>query len=299
LGALTLLSIVLARTRYQLAPLVQHPGLPRNVTSFFDDAPHELLLGSDDTFFWFLVPLFGMMCTAICIAINYVALVLEYAFAFLYALVRSSALRDAEGHRTPNSFAVTPPRQRIITTIILLSLVSTIIPYHFAYVVLCIVQLATCVRGFRLAKESGLDPNYDFYNYAHSIFILMLWMLPINIPVLVVWVRNLAVHCLTPFSSHHNILSIMPFILLVETLSTGRMVPRVSLKASLFTNMLLFAIGSYAAVYGVTYAYVLHHLANILCAWLVALHFDVSDLSRKGVGSMLDYMNVGESKKRP
>ena len=58
----------------------------------------------------------------------------------------------------------------------------------------------------------------------------MLWVLPINGPVLVVWVHNLAVHWLTPFSSHHNVLSIMPFILLVETLTGGKMVPRVSSK---------------------------------------------------------------------
>lgn len=122
-------------------------------------------------------------------------------------------------------------------------MVSTFIPYHFAYMVLCIVQIATCIRALRIAREtvsrSTLVPlqhtnadqrseaNYNFYNYAHSMLILMIWILPINVPVLVVWIRNLAVHWLTPFSSHHNILSIMPFILLVETLSTGRMIPRV------------------------------------------------------------------------
>ena len=55
----------------------------------------------------------------------------------------------------------------------------------------------------------------------------MLWVLPINIPVLVVWIHNLAVHWLTPFSSHHNVLSIMPFVLLVESLTGGTMIPRV------------------------------------------------------------------------
>lgn len=68
---------------------------------------------------------------------------------------------------------------------------------------------------------------WDFYNYAHSILVVMLWILPINLPVLVVWVHNLAVHWLTPFSSHHNLLSVMPFILLVETITTGNMIPRI------------------------------------------------------------------------
>jgi len=56
----------------------------------------------------------------------------------------------------------------------------------------------------------------------------MLWILPINALVLLVWAHNLVVHWLMPFSSHHNVLSIMPFILLVETLTSGAMVPRVT-----------------------------------------------------------------------
>jgi hypothetical protein len=146
--------------------------------------------------------------------------------------------------RTPAVFAVTSTRQRILTTAILLFLVSTVIPYQFAFLVLCIVQIASCVRALRVARETvgfvgrsttrplltfiqHADANYNFYNYSHSILTTMLWVLPINLPVLVVWIRNLAVHWLTPFSSHHNILSIMPYIFLVETLSTGRMIPRV------------------------------------------------------------------------
>lgn len=126
---------------------------------------------------------------------------------------------------------------------------------------------------------------------------LMLWILPINLPVLVVWIRNLTVHWLTPFSSHHNVLSIVPFILLVETLSTGRMIPRVQSRFSVLTNVILFSIGAYAAIYGVTYAYVLHHLANILCAWLVFVHLDGSSLSTKRFSGILD--SDSDLKKRP
>ncbi|KAH3996450.1 GPI inositol-deacylase [Parastagonospora nodorum] len=298
--ALTFLSITLATAQMQSKKLQALGGPASIIGAFFDNDNNELLLGSEDPFFWFLVPLFGIMCTAICVMVNYVVLILTYLFATLYALVRSNRLLDASGQRTPEAFAATSTRRRIITTLILLSLISTAIPYHFAYVVLCIVQLATCIRGFRLAKETQLDTNYNFYNYAHSIFILMLWILPINLPVLVVWIRNLAIQWLTPFSSHHNVLSITPFILLVETLSTGRMVPRVRRGISLFTNVFLFAIGAYAAVYGVTYAYVLHHLANILCAWLVAIHFDTSGLAFEDSSEGVEVVGGGsEGKKRP
>ena len=127
----------------------------------------------------------------------------------------------------------------------------------------------------------------NFYNYTHSILMLMLWILPINTPVLVVWIRNLALHWLTPFSSHHNILSIMPFVTLIETLSTGKMVPRVTSRLRHFTRILFFALSIYAGVYGVTYAYVLHYIVNIVCAWLTALHFTNPSLTTWSMGSIL------------
>ncbi len=95
----------------------------------------------------------------------------------------------------------------------------------------------------------------------------MIWILPINIPVLLVWAHNLAVHWLTPFSSHHNVLSIMPYLILVETLTCGKMILRVTSRARHVTNAIFFVLAAYAAVYGVTYAYMLHHLVNLACGW--------------------------------
>ena len=308
LAALTLLSLSLAGAHGQIFGTTATDA-PTNKIDQFNDTNHELLLGMQDTFFWFLVPLFGLMCVAICVIVNYFALFLVSMLALLYSFLLSLSRNNDDSR----PFAGRSTRHRVILLGTLLSLVSTIIPYHFVYVVLCLIQLATCVRSLRLARDTvrfrmsskfispnrlqRLDMNYNFANYVHSIFILMLWVLPINLPVLVVWVRNLAVHWLTPFSPHHNILSILPFILLVETLSTGRMIPRAQTRFSIVTNGILFAIGSYAAVYGVTYAYVLHHLANILCAWLVTIHFDTSSLSVKRFSGILD--SDSETKKQP
>jgi hypothetical protein len=318
LAALTLLSMYLASTRSDLGQYWSLNASSGSIMSRFSHTDHELLLGSEDAFFWFLVPLFGLMCIAICVVVNYAALAIIYTFVLLYSLIPTTGFRNDDGMRTPAAFAVTSTTQRVVTITILLSLVSTVIPYHFAYVVLCLVQIATCVRGCRLARESvstrrhpsaiaiadskqHSEANYSFYNYAHSIFILMLWILPINLPVLVVWVRNLMLHWLTPFSSHHNVLAILPFVLLVETVSTGRMIPRVRSRFGVCTNFFLFSFAAYAAVYGVTYAYVLHHLANMLCAWFVALHFDVSSLSVKRIRSTLGtMMNIDKGvKKQP
>lgn len=130
----------------------------------------------------------------------------------------------------------------------------------------------------------------------------MIWILPINLPVLVVWIHNLAVHWLTPFTSHHNIISIMPYLILVETLTSGKMIPRLS--GSLWryvTNVGFFALAVYAAVYGISYAYMLHQFVNAVCAWLVAIHFWGGGVDLKGMKVMLEGGEEGESdvKKRP
>ena len=45
------------------------------------------------------------------------------------------------------------------------------------------------------------------------------------------------------------------------------------------TNILLFVLSLYAAVYGVTYAYLLHHIVNIICAWLLVIHLSIRGVS--------------------
>jgi len=97
----------------------------------------------------------------------------------------------------------------------------------------------------------------------------------------------------------------MPFILLVELLSTGAMVPRPSTSLTnngreggskglarlkgpamgLFTNVCLFSIAVFAAVYGVTYAYLLHQAVNGLCAWLMIVHIFGAGTTLAGQGS--------------
>lgn len=130
----------------------------------------------------------------------------------------------------------------------------------------------------------------------------MVWILPINLPVLVVWVHNLTMHWLTPFSSHHNIISVMPYLMLVETLTSGRMIPRLQGSPWRYVTRVGFpGLAVYAAVYGVSYAYMLHHLVNIGCAWLVAIHiFGQGGVELRGVKEMLEgEVGTSDVKKQP
>jgi glycosylphosphatidylinositol deacylase len=302
--ALTCLSVSLAQTSSQ------PPQPPSNAfwdwrgngtENQIDFTKNDLLVGSQDPFFWFMVPLIGLVCVGVCVMINYAALGLTQGLSILYGWlsVKPAWLRNEDKRRSVSpAFAPSTPRRRVLTTAILLFLVSTVIPYQFAYLVACLVQIATCTRALRFAREARSNTNYNFYNYAHSILVLMLWILPINLPILVVWVHNLAVHWLTPFSSHHNVLSIMPFILLVETLTSGKMVPRVTSRLRHLTSLFFFFIAVYAAIYGVTYAYMLHYLVNFAAAWLVAIHSSTNSWSLSGLSVIFEPDNLESARKR-
>ena len=293
LVALTCLSISFAQASSAAPPSMPSGfwGWRGNATeSQIDFTKNDLLVGSQDPFFWFMVPLIGLVCIGACVMINYATLAITHVFSLLYGwlAIKPAWLRNDDRRVASHAFAPSTPRRRILTTAILLFLVSTVIPYQFAYLVACLVQIATCTRALRFAMEARSNTNFNFYNYAHSILILMLWILPINLPILVVWVHNLAVQWLTPFSSHHNVLSIMPFILLVETLTSGKMVPRVTSRLRHLTSVFFFCIAIYAAVYGVTYAYMLHYLVNFVAAWLVAIHSSTSSWTLASISSVLE-----------
>ncbi|PGG96100.1 hypothetical protein AJ79_09726 [Helicocarpus griseus UAMH5409] len=263
--------------------------------SVIDFTRNDLLLGSQDTFFWFLVPLFGLISIGLCVVVNYVVMILIYVLSTIRRILISR--RGYIKHDDPRPVAIYPslsPRQRMINTAVLLCFVATVIPYQFAYIVACIVQLATCVQTSQYARETRSNSQCSFYNYVHSIFLLMLWVLPINVLVFAVWVHNLAVHWWTPFSSHHNVLSIMPFMLLVETLTNGNMIPRVNSRLRHITSALFVILAVYAALYGVTYAYLLHHISNMVTAWLVCVHLSSSDFSLRNLNRALEGTGLGD-----
>lgn len=253
-------------------------GSNRRSDSLIDFHRNDLLIGTDDPFFWFLVPLIGTVCIGVCVVLHYAVLIFTHLFAAMYRVFGASPATTISNEQRPST-----PRRRMITTATLMFLVSFLIPYQFAYLVACLVQLFTVVRALRVSRNAPSVTTNNYYHYAHSILLLMLWILPINLPILAVWIRNLAVHWLTPFSSHHNVLSIMPFILLVENITTGRMVPQMNGGLRYVTSILLFATALCAAIYGVSHAYMLHYLVNVIALWLVIVHSTSGPWSFSGI----------------
>ena len=52
-----------------------------------DYTKNDLLLGSQDPTFWFLVPLSGLLSAGVCVLVNYAALGLTFFLSLLYSLL--------------------------------------------------------------------------------------------------------------------------------------------------------------------------------------------------------------------
>lgn len=115
--------------------------------------------------------------------------------------------------------------RRLIANIVLLGSIPFFLPYQFAYMICATIQIITTLK---LLCTDNINKNA--FNYHLTILILMLWILPINVPVLIVFIHNFTVNWTTPFSSHHNILAIMPILLLMERHASGFSIPKFGQK---------------------------------------------------------------------
>ena len=62
----------------------------RNATeSVVDYTKNDLLLGSQDSFFWFLVPLTGLVSVGVCVIVNYIALAVIHILCFIFSILSS------------------------------------------------------------------------------------------------------------------------------------------------------------------------------------------------------------------
>ncbi|CCG81487.1 GPI inositol-deacylase [Taphrina deformans PYCC 5710] len=233
---------------------------------------NDKLLGLQDPFLWWLAPLFllvsiGMLNTASL----FLDFVIKTVAVALDAVKGNSSIATEQAER---SFS-----RRLITTAILLGFVSFLVPYQFAYIVACIVQLATCVR---LLRSTDTRMTLKAFNFNFGILTLMICVLPINIPILVVWVRNISVQWLTPFSSHHNVLSVAPIMLLVESLTNGWIAPPIRSPFEKLLGLIILVMSCIILLYGVMYTYLLHHILNVLAGCLFLYqHFSTYTLSRQ------------------
>lgn len=162
-------------------------------------------------------------------------------------------------------------KYRLCSSFILIMLVLFYMPFQLAFVVMTVVQLGVCIR-LTLYHEIEQTKEYtNLRNYNFSIMILSLFISAINFPVIIVFMHNVAIKWETPFHANHNVLAVLPIILLITANSEFR-IPRFSTNS--FTDggitVSLFAyLSFFSLIYGMRNTYWIHYFFNITCIWLL------------------------------
>ncbi|KAI8089282.1 PGAP1-like protein-domain-containing protein [Halteromyces radiatus] len=277
----------------------------------------DILTGNMDGFFWW-IPALGLIVSIG--MISGISMVMDASLRWCssatiffpsWTTSSSSSWISGESQRI---------QRRVIVTLILFVLVATVIPYQFVFVLGFLVHIVTCIRTLRLSRSKSplrrLDQmRTNRYHYMQTILLLLLTLLPFNLPILVVWIRNLSVYWLTPFSSDHNVFAIAPFLIHVEMLTTSmKIIPRHQPTSgdkqdnnnagnsgrwmAWTTYGLMYGIIVYAFLYGVKYPHSIYFLSNNMVLWLLFLQFWSSRYSYSTFTTLLHFFTTNK-RRRP
>lgn len=220
---------------------------------------------------WFLSGLsifLGLISTTALFLISQIYCMIEKVVK-CFKIKISSKRRDKLGLRNPK--ITTPWGPRLFACVALICAVFFYIPYQLASAISLLIQITTCLRVFSKSNELSPVDYMNLRNYNFSIFLLLLFVVFINSPVIIVFLHNVAIRWETPFRSHHNFLAIAPIIFLVNS-NSGLKIPRFEARRKYegaTTVFLLAYLGAFSLLYGARNLYWIHHLVNIICAWLL------------------------------
>jgi glycosylphosphatidylinositol deacylase len=245
---------------------------------------NQFFLGLEENYLWVLGPTFFAISFALVDIMLWIMKLILFVSPYVIRLIKKLAISGNLSNwplvrtiREWNSNTMQQNR-RFFGSIILLIFVMIYIPYQFAYAVCCLVQAVTTIRTSIPSNQNHKEKidlrKVSTANFNLTIMMLMIWIMPINIPVLVVFFHNVAVRWETPFTSHHNILAILPIILLVGRNVQGNCLPQTQgLLQRKITGFILSYFAFFTLIYGLRHLYWLHYLLNIFAAWLFILSF--------------------------
>ncbi|KAL6927346.1 hypothetical protein ACO0SA_003644 [Hanseniaspora valbyensis] len=155
---------------------------------------------------------------------------------------------------------------RVIKFFILIVAVFFYVPYQLVFTLLTISHLFYVI--FLFISSSPKINNKNTIEFNKTVLLMMLFILPICIPIDVVFLHNFAVNWKTPFRSHHNVLAIFPIISLVFCLQNGMMLKQEKNFNFRSTCFLLAYICFFGILFGVRNTYFIYHLFNLLACIL-------------------------------
>ncbi|CAO1625432.1 unnamed protein product [Parajaminaea phylloscopi] len=260
------------------------------------------LLSSDLGLSAFIGTLLLLISWALLTVVTSAAMLLTWATAAIVYRVSSPGIRQWLSFDYATAAAMPIRRSKSTLFIFLASslLVKTVVPYAFLLATLTLLQLFNVVRAhidlmtLRSSRLTARDTSAKDRLHQNSFFLfLLLLVLPLKAPTLLVFVRNFLAGYLraappggSDVGEDHSLWKVLPWLSLVQTLSTGRSLQirrMVSSKSSLAVVRRLWlgitvvplslSLALYALAWGVRYPYGLYDISTLLAAALMLGHY--------------------------
>lgn len=220
---------------------------------------NDLFLGLSGTTGAVLAPIFLIFSTGMVVLISELVMGLTSLFAFFFKSTTTEKTETESGDPISDLL-----HKRTVFVGVISVLVLLFFPYQLAFT-LATVALLVMTSYFKSNKSAQ---EQSFNNYITTICVVMTWTCLVNAPVLAVWIQGIVVQRSMNFSSHHNLVSILPTLLFVENLSFKR-IP----SASTITSLLLAYTSLHCLFYGMMQAFMIHHGFNLLAIWLLCMSY--------------------------
>ncbi|KAG5360178.1 putative GPI inositol-deacylase C [Yarrowia sp. B02] len=220
-------------------------------------ANNDLFVGLGGTTGAILAPLFLFVSTGIVAFFTELVLGVTYLLSFCFKSSTGTTIESGD----PISDLL---HKRTVFVGVISVLVLLFFPYQLAF---ALANVALLVMTAYFRSNQSVEQK-SFNNYISTICVVMTWTCLVNAPVLAVWIQGIVVQRSMAFSSHHNLVSILPTLLFVENLSFKR-IPSVST----ITYLLLSYSCLHCLFYGMMQAFMIHHGFNLLAAWLLVMSY--------------------------
>lgn len=222
------------------------------------------LLGINEPFMLWLPSLFFLMSISLLYLLMRLINIVEFLFVKLWNFsLKQSTVSTFEMSTPPKHYFLMFTKKQLIGILFLATSIFYYIPYQMAFMVVALLQVWAVLK-ISILYHNQESKYLNLHNFTTSYFILTLFMVPINAPIVLVFLRNAAIRWETSFNSHHNFLAIAPSLLLTLRLLESKN-PKISSKYH-WTLVLSFVgyLSFYSLLYGIRNLYWVYHLYNIV-----------------------------------
>lgn len=232
---------------------------------FTNTRRNQFFLGLEPGHLWFLGGIFLCIAVGITILTNCVLKILISTLGQMWSYLVVFDSKSRQYNRLSSQAT-----RKVLTSAFLFLAISFAIPFQLAFSLVLIAHFFLTIKGYTRRHQN--ENERSFYNFLFSMLMLMFWLVPITVPTLVAWIRELCNQKFITIHGYQNIIAMCPMVWFATILASGENIPKPQTRfQQLGIEFYLGYISIYSILFGIPRAYMLYFLVNALCAMLVCL----------------------------